>query len=144
MAPLRKPGDEGTAMLCRVIDGGILPEYPLMPLGVLVMLTAAERGTGTSELDWEGTCPSLDREAPCAYPDSIVTCLVVGVLLPKDIKTWFSYPSNKEKSLKIIKPQRIDLLKLHYVYCPISDHVMLPLRVISFNEKKIHVEKIEK
>lgn len=92
VAPLRKPGDEGTAMLCRVIDGGSPPEYPLMPLDVLVMLIAAERGTWTSELDGEPTCPSLDREAPCGYPGCILTCRVVGVLLPEDIKlkTWFS------------------------------------------------------
>lgn len=96
MAPLRKPGDEGTAMLCRVIDGGRPPEYPLMPLGVLVMLIAAERGTWTSELDGEATCPSLDNEAPCGYPGCIFTCLVVGVLLPKDIKlkAWLRNPSN--------------------------------------------------
>ena len=86
VAPLRKPGDEGTAMLCRVIDDGRPPVYPLIPLGVLVMLIAAERGTGTSVLDGEATCPSLDREAPCGYPGGIFTCLVVGVLLPKGIE----------------------------------------------------------
>lgn len=62
VAPLRKPGDEGTAMLCRLIDGG-RPEYPLIPLGALDMLIAAARVTGTSELAGECTCPSLTRVA---------------------------------------------------------------------------------
>lgn len=52
-------------------------------LGALVMLIAADRDTGTSELEGEATCPSLDKEALCGYPGSIFTCRVVGVLLPK-------------------------------------------------------------
>lgn len=56
----------------------------MIPLGALVMLIAADRGTGTSELAGEeDTCPSLDREALCGYPGSIFTCRVVSVLLPK-------------------------------------------------------------
>lgn len=55
----------------------------MIPLGALVMLTAADRGTGTSELAGEATCPSLEREALCGYPGSMFTCRVVCVLLPK-------------------------------------------------------------
>lgn len=89
MAPLRKLGDEGTAMLCNVIDGGSPPEYPFIPLAALDMLIAAEWVTGTSEWAGETTCASLARDALCGYPGGILTCLVVGVLLPKNIKTRF-------------------------------------------------------
>ena len=65
MAPLRKPGDEGTVILCRVIDGGTLPENPLMPLGALDMEIAALIETATSEVGVVTTCPSLGRELPC-------------------------------------------------------------------------------
>lgn len=65
----------------------------MIPLGALVMLIAADRGTGTSELAGEATCPSLDKEALCGYPGSIFTCRVVGVLLPKAQKHGSSYIS---------------------------------------------------
>ena len=61
-APLRKPGDAGTVMLCSVIDGGMLLENPLMPLGALDIEIAAARVTGTSELGGVTMWPSLDKE----------------------------------------------------------------------------------
>jgi len=56
------------------------------------MLIAADRGAGTSELVGEATCPSLDK-ALCGYPGSILTCRVVGVLLPKAQNHGSSYIS---------------------------------------------------
>lgn len=49
VAPFRKPGDEGTAMLCNVIEGGRFPVNPLILLGVLGMEIAAARVTVTSD-----------------------------------------------------------------------------------------------
>ena len=84
VAPLRKPGDEGTVMLWRVIDGGRLPENPLIPLDVVDMEIAAARVTGTSELGEDTTCASLDRELVWGYPGGgMFTRREVGVLLPK-------------------------------------------------------------
>lgn len=62
VAPLRKLGDEGTAMLCNVMDGGSPPGYALIPFTALDMLIATEGVTGTSEL--ETTCASLARDPP--------------------------------------------------------------------------------
>lgn len=64
VAPFRKPGEEGTAMLWRVIDGRF-PVNPLTLFGALDMEIAAVRVTGTSVFGWDTTCPSFVRELAC-------------------------------------------------------------------------------
>lgn len=65
-APLRKPGEEGIAMLCRVIDGGRLVENPLMPFAALDIEITVPGATWTSEFGGDTTCPaSVGNELLC-------------------------------------------------------------------------------